>query len=320
MKIRTQFIISTLIFGLVLLVMAAALVITNQRLQQINRQEGIAASLQQEANELGYLSNDYLIYQENQQLTRWEAKFSSVSNDLSTLRPGTQEQQVTVNNIQTNQQQLAAVFADVRAALEKTAQSQGTSLDPVFIRTSWSRMEVQTQSMIFNASRLLQLLNDQEDQLKLTMDLLMFVLVGIFGVFVLGNYFLNYQRTIKSIAVLQSGTKIIGSGNLDYAIPEKGKDEISDLSRAFNHMSASLKTVTASRAELEFANTELEREIVERKRAQEQSAYLASYPELNPNPIADLRLSGEVTYLNPAAKGLFPDLSVGRTALEHAFL
>ena len=40
----------------------------------------------------------------------------------------------------------------------------------------------------------------------------------------------------------------------------------------------------------------------------EDPAWLASFPERNPNPIAELDAAGQVAYLNPAARALFPDL------------
>lgn len=262
MKIRTQFIITTIAFGVIVLAISATLFLVNQHLQQITRQQEITSRLQQESNELAYLSNDYLIFQEDQQLTRWDAKFASLSNDLASLRPSSAEQQTVVNNMQTNLQQLKSVFSDVRTAAGNASQSQTANLDPAFIRTAWSRLEIQDQGLIFNSTRLSQLLHAQENQLKFNFDLLIFVLVGLFGVFVIGNYFLNYRRTINSIAALQAGTKIIGSGNLDYNLPANSKDEIGDLSRAFNRMTSDLKTVTASKADLE-------REIEERKKFEE---------------------------------------------------
>ena len=43
------------------------------------------------------------------------------------------------------------------------------------------------------------------------------------------------------------------------------------------------------------------------ERAQQEIAYLASYPELNPNAVAEVDSAGRVTYLNPAAQRLFPN-------------
>ena len=59
--------------------------------------------------------------------------------------------------------------------------------------------------------------------------------------------------------------------------------------------------MTASKADLE-------REIDERKRAEARLAYLASFPERNPNPILEVDLDGVVRYVNPAGLRLFPDL------------
>jgi PAS domain S-box-containing protein len=53
------------------------------------------------------------------------------------------------------------------------------------------------------------------------------------------------------------------------------------------------------------------RDITERVQAGKELVRLASFPELNPNPIIEVDLSGQVCYLNPAAKRLFPDLGVG---------
>jgi len=49
-------------------------------------------------------------------------------------------------------------------------------------------------------------------------------------------------------------------------------------------------------------------DITEITRAQQKMAHLASFPLLNPNPIAEVDFAGQSHYLNPAAELLFPDL------------
>ncbi len=51
-------------------------------------------------------------------------------------------------------------------------------------------------------------------------------------------------------------------------------------------------------------------DITERKRAERRIAHLASFPELNPNPIFEVSTDGLVRYANHAAKQLFPDLTL----------
>jgi len=66
----------------------------------------------------------------------------------------------------------------------------------------------------------------------------------------------------EPIKRLSKGAEIIGSGNLDYKIGINLKDEIGQLSRSFDKMTLDLKHTLASR-------DELNREITERKKAEE---------------------------------------------------
>jgi len=311
MKIRTRFIITMVLSGVILLITSVSVVITNQNVERLVKQRETAENIERGASELSYLSNDYLLYRESQQRTCWESKFSSFSDDLSNLHPDSPEQEALVNNMKANQQRLAAVFLDIVTTFESTSQIPDTVVDPAFIQVSWSRIAVQSQGIVFDASRLSQVLHAEEDQLRRTNIILIFSLFGIFGAYFLANYFMVYRHTYQSISELQARTRIIGSGNFDYHIEEKRHDEIGELSRAFNQMTANLRDVTASKAAME-------REIAERKEIEAELAHLASFPELNPIPIIEMDLAGNTSYMNPAAKRLFPDMSA--MASKHPFL
>ena len=72
-------------------------------------------------------------------------------------------------------------------------------------------------------------------------------------------------------------------------------------------------------AELVQATNDLKAEIVERKRAEEKVAWLATFPEDNPNPVVELDLpTGTVQYANPFAARMFPDLQI--LGLRHPWL
>ena len=60
------------------------------------------------------------------------------------------------------------------------------------------------------------------------------------------------------------------------------------------------------------------RDITERKQAENKLAYLASFPERNPNPITEVGMGGDIRYVNPAAQRLFPELR--EQGLKHPWL
>ena len=70
------------------------------------------------------------------------------------------------------------------------------------------------------------------------------------------------QSISRPIQALSKGAEIIGAGKLDHKVGITTKDEIGQLSRAFDKMTQDLKTVTASRDELNL-------EIAERKKAEQ---------------------------------------------------
>lgn len=89
-----------------------------------------------------------------------------------------------------------------------------------------------------------------------------------------------------------------------------------DLQKAYDELEIKVQERTR---EIAQAAKSLEAEISERKAAQGKNAWLASFPEQNPNPIIELNLAGNgFSYLNPAALQVFPDLSERK--LEHPYL
>ena len=58
-------------------------------------------------------------------------------------------------------------------------------------------------------------------------------------------------------------------------------------------------------------------DISEREKAEEEIEWLASFPALNPNPVAEADFDGNIEYVNSATKTLFPDIET--LGLRHPF-
>ncbi len=106
----------------------------------------------------------------------------------------------------------------------------------------------------------------------------------------------------KPLHTLQEGVKKIGEGNLDYQIPITSKDEIGNLSNAFNKMASNLKQSTASIASL---NKEIEkRNIIAQELAISKAKYQALF-ETSADAIMILTLNTNFYIANKATLELF---------------
>ncbi len=261
MKLKSQLILSIIIFGIVLLVISMSVFFTNQQVAQINSKEQASNNINAGASSLAYIANDYFLYQQTAQLNSWQSQFSSLQAEISNLASSNPGQITQIQTVKEDLQRLGTVFNSSVMILQSVPTNESASAFPAF-QTASARLNVQNQALAFDASVLSSSFASQADQLKQTNTILIFALLGAFGAYFVMIYFIVFRRTFRSINRLQDGTKIVGSGNLDYSVGSNSDDEIDELSRSFNQMTANLKTVTASK-------DDLEREIAERRKAEE---------------------------------------------------
>jgi PAS domain S-box-containing protein len=121
-----------------------------------------------------------------------------------------------------------------------------------------------------------------------------------------------FARTITTpIRRLVRGTEEIGLGHLDYRMGTVGKDEIGQLSRAFDRMAEALKTTTVSRDELAQEVTERQRaEDALRQLSSRQSALLDAVPDI----IMEVDTDKIYTWANQAGLEFFGKDVIGKEA------
>ena len=297
MKIKTQFIMSTVIFSIVLLIVSSSVIITNQQISQFNQKQEISAKVEQGADELNTISSQYFLYQQTQLLTFWQSNITSISTNLLNLNSA---QQILVDTTKNDLVQLNESFATLVSYLENAPRNVSVRIIPEF-QNDWNQTVSEHQTLGLDASRLSESLRTQTDQLRLTNIGLIIALLGVFGAFLLTIYLITYRRTLKSISSLQAGINVIGSGNLDYSIPTEKEDEISELSESFNKMTANLKTVTASKADLEQEiDGRKKAEIALRQNEQRWATTLASIGDA----VIATDLLGRIIFMNGVAEEL----------------
>ena len=214
------------LFCIALAVMAASAVIINLRRQEMGRQEKIAGDIAQEAGELGYLSQDYVIYGESQQLDDWHTLYTAFSAKVSRLHANRPEHRVLVYNIREDQKRLKEVFDSIVSPVGNQFQSPAreTVLELDRLEISWSRMTIQIPGLGIQCLAPVTIAapgNGSAHKYKcidsLSPDLIVKCIYFVI-------YLFTYRRIIKiHRRGCQTGAAVIGSGNLEYRVEEEDR-------------------------------------------------------------------------------------------------
>jgi PAS domain S-box-containing protein len=293
MRIKTQFLISIITFSTILIIIGASVAVTQQQIAELNNKEAIAHNVQTGASDLSYISNNYFLYQLNSSISLWQTKVSTLSDELSALNSSNPQQQALFQTVNGDIENLKIVFAGVTSFLANAPRNVSIRILPSF-QTQWNRMAVQIQSLSFDSQQLSQAIRTQTNQVIQVNTILTFALMVAFGAFFIIIYLINYRGTLRSISELKNGIEVLGSGNLDYSVEAGKNDEIEDISKSVNQMAINLKTVTASKTDLERAQTAL------RESEQRWATTLASIGDA----VIATDTSGKIVFMNGEAEKL----------------
>jgi PAS domain S-box-containing protein len=272
----------------------------NQKLSNLNEQSESTQKIQNEAIDLSYLSDSFFLYQNETKLVDWRTTLISIYNEMLKLNSTNPQQQALVSNIKTDLGNIAVSYTEVVHFLWSAPRGVSVRVMPEF-QTAWNQTSEEYQALSLDGSLLNNFIENQANQLRLTITALIVVGFGLFASYLFTNYLITYRRTLKSILDLKGATSIVGSGNLEYQIKIKQKDEVGELADAFNQMTSNLKTVTASKIELT-------KEIDERKKIEGELRDSEQRWATTLNSIGDgviaTNTAGEITFLNAEAEKL----------------
>ena len=167
-----------LLFGIVLVVIAASVVITNSKVSRVNGQQRIAGEVNQTASELGFLSIDYFLNREPQLLKRWQTRFDFFSSQIDLLQVNEAEQQTIVAEMKAGRARMKQIF---ESTISESDDFHSGNFDQKRFRVASSRIAVQSQNVVGDAYTLLTMLRTQGRNLILTRDLLVYSLIAFFG-------------------------------------------------------------------------------------------------------------------------------------------
>jgi len=279
MKITTKLSLIVLLPLLLLVGVGTVLVHFNRLLKTEAQRESVAVEAMRETFELNLLTHEYLQQRTARTEEQWRQKYGSLAELLRTVEFSSLTDQVTLAQARCVVEELKGLFAKLTAS---PVVSQGLEDRVVgqFLTESRSLASL-TSALSRSASRARE--NAQRRANMLTLLLIGGMAAGV------GTWLLLLSRSItRPIRRLHRGAELLAAGQLDQKIGSAARDEIGELSRAFDSMAESLRQRIAERdqalEELRRHRDHLEELVQERTAALARSnaelerfAYVASH-------------------------------------------
>jgi len=267
MKIKNRFYINAGILIVPAIILSSVILVMSDRIEEKNKDQEIAGEIHIAISQLDMITYEYLLYHEKRMREQWISKYNSINEILEKeievkklIRPGfvalsDSFSQVTANYKEKQkliQEGAAQAKIDAVLSLEKRLVAQ---------------LLIKSSSIISDATRFAEEARTEATKAQKLTNTLTSILVIILVVSVITTSLIFAKSILKPLGELTKGAGIIGKGGLEHKVEVKTKDEIGELANAFNRMTSiltsNLKTITAS-------HDELNKEITERKQAEEE--------------------------------------------------
>jgi methyl-accepting chemotaxis protein len=252
MKISTRLSIAGLFSAGIVVLTGAVLLSATRQVRQELAQNETAGEIVNAVSALRYLTLEYALRHEERVQTQWQLKHASLATLLeSSADFASFEEQAIMDRLRHTHESLHTLFTELLSSYQDRVTDKGKNpvLEELETRLTGQMMN-RTQDMISEA---LMLANGSRAEVVSAQRRAGLAIIAFGGVlvFVIGvTLFLAVRSITRPLAKLREGTAIVGAGNLDYRLGVTTRDEIGDLSRAFDQMTETLKATTLSRDEL----------------------------------------------------------------------
>jgi len=264
MKIKTKLQVSIILTIILAITIGLSIYMAIQSVKERGRTEIIAAEIVKGMAELNIITHEYLLHPEERSMMQWQSRYDSLIKTIPVTELKRPKERIILNEILQDLSRFKAAFTGVSRNYGIVREFGGPkmAISPELRNILIGELLVKSQasvSPVFQFQKAIQadlLATHQRAGFLVAIFLIIFTILII-------TISLWINRSIRvPIAQLERGTQIIGAGNLDHKVGTDEKDEIGQLSRAFDRMTDDLKKTTASIVDLNG-------EIDERKQAEE---------------------------------------------------
>ena len=264
MKIQKQLDLSALISLAVIAVALGAFFWSAEQSRQSAEDLALSDQIKNTLFERTMLRDEYFIHHEDRPRQQWRAK----TGDLAALtrtaakRFSSPGDQATLAELAENFDATAAVFS---ALVEQIDRTRPGAVNPArseeYQKRLFGQLLFKSYALRTSAAMLHESLGAAAAAARRRAQALLGGCLVLVAAAALVNGTLIGRTLRRRLRELRQGTEAIGGGNLDYRLPVRADDELSELASATNDMAARLKLSCASLETLQL-------EMAERQRAQ----------------------------------------------------
>jgi len=274
MKIINRLNLIIVILFIAVTILFSVILINSNTITKENRTHVLFNEIYKGVTELDLIKYDYLLHHEKRMEQQWNLKYKSLMNLINTA-----EEEVT-KPIKADLVTFGDKFLQVTANYEKKQKliqeeaSEREINSALLIEEELvTQLLIKSHSIFSKCALLAENARNRAVRISKLSTIITFMIMTFFILSIIILLFLVSRSISKPLGKLKQGIETMGKGNFEHQIEIVSKDELGDFASAFNQAVASLKEITASR-------DELNKEIVERKKAEEKLKKLAHFDNL----------------------------------------
>ncbi|MHB9072190.1 MAG: HAMP domain-containing sensor histidine kinase [Desulfobaccales bacterium] len=268
MRIKTRVKIGGALTICVLLAYGAVVLYLDHTMVHLVQESVKADVVVQKITLLRTFTQDYLLYRTERAQRQWSGVYAEVLQLLDRPDYRTLQSAYNLEDAPARLKIVGDTFARV-LALPKNPEI-GNPTGELQNRLSTELM-LAAQNLVGRFTILNQNVNKKLLATQRLTSALNILALMLLGGLLLSNVVFLQRAVVKPVLKLQEGAGIIGSGNLDYKVAINTRDEVGELSRAFDGMTENIKSLTVSRDELELRVEERTAELERANQTLQQS-------------------------------------------------
>ena len=243
MTIRRRLTLSLLLSGAAMLLVFVTQYLSVRQVDLALEKSIIAGDITASGvNGLRSVTMDYVLSRQPRALQQWRQRYASLRELLDTPIFDEDAERRIVARLHARYDYLGEVFPRlISLHADRGADEKSTALQREVEARLVTQIMVATQDMVSDANLLLRLANAHLDRLQRRTGLIVSAVAAGMGLFVVLTMLFANRAVLNPVRALQQGVEIVGAGNLRYRTNVKLDNEIGELSRAFDAMTAKLE-------------------------------------------------------------------------------